>query len=387
MEPTHSTKAIANENNKKLSAFNSKVDEIEKEAFDGDNNFIDYFMTIGVKPEIYKNSYLYNSNSISDINNNLIPQIITKFPKLDKKHIMIENSIIQQIFPLGFQAIESETKPENQFYSVILDNQLYSATYTNKFIACLLIYENVKEYQMLYEKFRETDILFKAVRSYSQKVEAKPTINNKYLNYYIPKCLCLVSVYPAFNRFQQILNSIYNLVMSNQYNNLYIDRIIEKMVMEIPKLPHGLKKIYLNLPNNTTIDLTEKKVNELPYVNINLPKFFDSLDFVNILDIFRYLLFETKLLFFSSKLYDLTNSIMSILSLILPFKYQFQIVSVLPKNLYHFIETMSPYIFGINESYDDNFFKRNKIKLEDATICIIDIDRNKYFIRIKNEKN
>ena len=147
-----------------------------------------------------------------------------------------------------------------------------------------------------------------------------------------------------------------------------------------------LKKIYLNLPNNTTIDLTEKKVNELPYVNINLPKFFDSLDFVNILDIFRYLLFETKLLFFSSKLYDLTNSIMSILSLILPFKYQFQIVSVLPKNLYHFIETISPYIFGINESYDDNFFKRNKIKLEDATICIIDIDRNKYFIRIKNEK-
>ena len=386
MEPTHSTKTIANENNKKLSSFNSKVDEIEKEVFDGDNNFIDYFMTIGVKPEIYKNSYLYNSNSISDINNNLIPQIITKFPKTDKKHIMIENSIIQQIFPLGFQAIESETKPENQFYSVILDNQLYSATYTNKFIACLLIYENVKEYQMLYEKFRETDILFKAVRSYSQKVETKPTVNNKYQNYYIPKCLCLVSVYPAFNRFQQILNSIYNLVMSNQYNNLYIDRIIEKMVLEIPKLPHGLKKIYLNLPNNNTIDLTEKKVNELPYVNINLPKFFDSLDFVNILDIFRYLLFETKLLFFSSKLYDLTNSIMSILSLILPFKYQFQIVSVLPKNLYHFIETISPYIFGINESYDDNFFKRNKIKLEDATICIIDIDRNKYFIRIKNEK-
>ena len=32
------------------------------------------------------------------------------------------------------------------------------------------------------------------------------------------------------------------------------------------------------------------------------------------------------------------------------------------------------------------FFKKNKVNLEDATICIIDIDRNKYFIRIKNEK-
>ena len=386
MELKHSSKTLVDQMHKKLSLKNSKNDEIEKEAFDDDNNFIDYFMVIGVKPEIYKNSYLYNSNSISDINDNLIPQIITKFPKIDKKHIIIENSIIQQIFPHGFNAIESETKPENQFYSVILDNQLYSATYTNKFIACLLIYENIKEYEILNEKYRANDELLKMIGSNSQKDEEKPIINNKYQNYYIPKCLCLVSVYPAFNRFQQILNSLYNLVMSNKFNDLYIDRIIEKLVLEIPKLPHGLKKIYLYLPDNNMIDLTEKKMNDLPYININLSRFFDTLDFANILDIFRYFLFETKLLFFSSKLYDLTNSIMSILSLVLPFKYQFQIVSVLPKNLYHFIETISPYIFGINESYDSNFFKRNKIDLEDATICIIDIDRNKYFIRIKNEK-
>ena len=106
---------------------NSNIAEIEKEGFDGDNNFIDYFMILGAKPEIFKNSYLYNS-SIADINSNLIPQIITKFPKIDKKHIVIENTIPQQIFPQGFNAIESATKPENQFYFVILDNQLYSAT-------------------------------------------------------------------------------------------------------------------------------------------------------------------------------------------------------------------------------------------------------------------
>ena len=44
MEQTHSTKTIANENNKKLSSFNSKVDEIEKEVFDGDNNFGIYYL-------------------------------------------------------------------------------------------------------------------------------------------------------------------------------------------------------------------------------------------------------------------------------------------------------------------------------------------------------
>lgn len=364
---------------------NSNIAEIEKEGFDGDNNFIDYFMIIGAKPEIFKNSYLYNS-SLADINSNLIPQIITKFPKIDKKHIVIESTIPQQIFPQGFNVVESATKPENQFYFVILDNQLYSATYTNKYIACLLIYESIKDYEILNEKYKQTDILFNTMRSNSIKTQ-KPSQSDKYINYYIPKCLCLVSVYPAFSRFHEILTSIYNLVNSNnQLSNLYIDRVIEKLVLEIPKLPRGLKKIFLNLPPNTVVDLTEKKMNDLPKININLSHFFSSLDIGNIIEIFRYLLLETKLIFFGSKLYDLTNSILSILSLIYPFKYQFQIVSVLPKDLYNFIETISPYIFGVNETYDENFFNKNQISLEDATICIIDLDRNKYHIKTKNDK-
>ena len=33
--------------------------------------------------------------------------------------------------------------------------------------------------------------------------------------------------------------------MSNKFNNLYIDRIIEKFILEIPKLPRGKKKSYI----------------------------------------------------------------------------------------------------------------------------------------------
>ena len=381
----HRTKSVTNKQSKNINPNISKVDEIEKEGFDGDNNFIDYFLIIGVKPEIFKNSYLYNSSSIDAINVNLIPQVITKFPKIDKKHIVIDNNIPQQIFPLGFKAIESETKPENQIYFVILDNQLYSATYANKYIACLLIYESIKDYETLNDKYKQTDILYNTMRSNSIKSDKTPQPLN-YKNYYIPKCLCLVSVYPAFNRLTEILNNIYNLVSSNQFTNIYIDRIIEKLVYEIPKLPRGLKHINLILPSDTIIDLTEKKMNDLPYININLPNFFSILDFGIITEIFRYLLLELKLIFFGSKLYDLTNSILSILSLIFPFKYQFQIVSVLPKDLYNFIETISPYIFGVNETYNENFFANNGISLEDTTILIIDLDRNQFTIKSKYDK-
>jgi len=380
------SKTVIEEKYGRLNSGLPNVSEIEKEGFDEDNNFIDYFMIIGVKPEIFKNSSLYTSNSISDINTNLIPQIITKFPKIDKKHIVIENTIPQQIFPHGFNAVESEEKPENQFYSVILDNQLYSATYTHKYIACLLTYESLGEYEILYQKYKSSDILYKVMEAESEN-DLKPQKSEKYKNYYIPKVLCLVSVYPAFNRFQEILENIHDLAISNIYTNLYIDRLIEKLVFEIPKLPRGLKKIYLSLPPNTKINLTEKRMNDFPCVNVNLPQFLATFEIVNVLEIFRYLLLETKLIFFGSKLYDLTNAIISIISIIYPFKYQFQIVSVLPKNLYNFIETISPYIFGINETYEENFFKNNKINLDESTILIIDIDRNKYFLLTKNDKN
>ena len=363
---------------------NINISETEKKYFEEDNNFIDYFVEIGVKPEIFKNNSLYNSKTISDINNNLIPQIITKFPKIDKKYIVIENTLIQQIFPHGFNAVDAGTKPDLEFYSIILDNQLYSATYTHKYFACLLIYESIEQYEKLNEKYKSTDVLasFMGPKSSEEKIDNE----KKYKNYYIPKCLCIVSVYPFFNRFEEILRTLYDLVISNKYNNLYIDRIIEKMIVETPKLPRGCKQIFLKLPNKT-IDLTEKKMNDYPNININLSKLFGTLKMSNIIEIFRYLLFETKIIFFSSKLYDLTNTIMSILSLIAPFKYQFQVVSVLPKELYNFIETISPYIFGINESYDTNFIQKNNITLEDTTICIVDIDHDKYYIISTDEKS
>lgn len=366
---------------------NESISETEKKYFEEDNNFIDYFVEVGVKPEIFKNNYLYDSESINDINDKIVPQIITKFPRIDKKYIVIESTLIQQIFPHGFNAVEVEEKPDPEFYSIILDNQMFSAKYTHKYFACLLIYENIKDYAKLNEKYKNSDSLFKTfMNSKSQKeIKIKET-EKKYKNYYIPKCLAIVSVHPTFNRFEEILRALYDLVLSNKYNNLYIDRIIEKMIVETPKLPRGYKKISLKLPNKT-IDLTEKKMNDYPSINIKLSKLFGTLKMQNIIEIFRYLLFETKMIFFSSKLYDLTNTIMSILSLITPFKYQFQVVSVLPKELYHFIETISPYIFGINEAYDENFIKKNNITLEDTTICIVDIDQDKLYIISTDEKS
>jgi hypothetical protein len=202
-------------------------------------------------------------------------------------------------------------------------------------------------------------------------------ISEKYKNFYIPKCLCLVSVHPYIDKFEEILRTITDIVSSNSFPNIFIDQIIEKLIIETPKIPRGLKKIFVKFPNNE-IELTESKMNELPSVNVNLAYTFEIMSSSNLIEIYRYLLFETKLIFFSEDLNKLTNTISTFVFLLSPFNYQFQIVSILSKDLYNFIETISPFIFGINEKYDENFFTKNKISIEDTTICIVDIDKDSY---------
>ena len=356
------------------------VNELQKRYFEDDNNFIDYFMEVGVKPEIFKNKILYESDNVEDLNLTLTPQIITKFPNFDKKNVVIENSMIHQIFPHGFKVVESKTKPSPNFYCLVLDNQLLSAIYTKKYLACLIIYEGIEQYKKLYDKFQSNDDkFFSIIKSMPLNNKKKESKNDKYKNYYIPKCLCLVSVHPHINKFEEILRTIYDISISESYSYIFIDQIIEKLIIETPKIPRGLRRIVLKFPNNE-IEVTESKVNEFPFSNVNLSYTFEIMNYNNIIDIYKYLLYETKLIFFSENLYKLTNTILSYIFLLTPFNYQFQVASILSKDLYSFIETISPFIFGINEKYTKNFFKKNKITFEDTSICIVDIDNDSHFL-------
>ena len=377
-------------NRKKTSTVSLAKNEIalesEKKYLEDDNNFIDYFMEIGVKPDIFKYNFLYEAKSPNEINENLTPQIICKFPISDKRNIVVENVMVNQVFPKGFKIKVSETKPKPEFYCVVLDNQLYSAIYTRKYLACLIIYENIESYQKLNENLKLEENKFMIIlrstmrnRRPREMTIDDPIISNAIKNWYIPKCLCLVSVHPYINKYQEILNTIYKLIISNNNSSLFLDHIIERLIVQTPKIPRGHKRIILKFPGKN-IEISETKMNEMPLVNVNFCRMFDILSINNVIEVFKYLLYETKLIFFSENLSDLTNTIISFLFLLEPFKYQFQIVSVLSKDLYNYTETISPFIFGINEKYTDNFFSKNKILIEDSTICVVDIDNNNHHI-------
>ena len=345
------------------------LSEEEKKFFAENNNFIDYFIEIGVKPDIFSNNNITPNSNIYDINSKLSPVIISKFPSFEKKSMGIDISIISFVFPHGFKAELKTTKPEPYFYSLILDNQFYSSVYSYKFVACLIIYESLNSYKKLYDLYSNED---------SNKNNNSKIPQDTFKNIYVPKALCLASVHPSINKFESILRAIYSNIQMGK--TFFLDLIIEKLVCQTPKIPRGLKKVYLKFSEKNLIELTQNKMNELVDVDINLVELFSTFKIDKIVDIFKYLLFEIKTVFFGSKINQVTNIIMCFLLLLKPFTYQYQILSVLPQEYYFLLETDNPWIFGVNELFFNSFFENNKLNVENRVMLIVDIDKNNYFL-------
>ena len=353
--------------NKKYSRQSSLIisDDEKRQYFSEDNSYIEYFIEIGIKPSLFFKDDMLKLKSNNSFIQNLNPEIISKFPNFDKKSIIIDNTIIKTVFPKGFKYLETKNRPDPELYSIILDNQQCSLEHIHKYITCLIIYEKVSNYISLYYQ-------------YNQKTIDK-NILEKYKQFYIPKCIAIVSLFPYIDIYEDILKSIYVIFLSKKINNLLLEEIILKLVIEVPRIPKGLKKIFLKLPDKS-IELTENRMNELPKIHFNLSQAIGHFNLEDLIDIYTYLLMETKMIFFSKKIQELSNTILSFLDFLSPLKYQYQVVSVLPRELFSFCKTLSPFIFGINDNYYRHYFSKNKIDIEDSTICVVDIDSGKYFM-------
>ena len=342
--------------------------EEEQKFFTSDNNYIEYFFEVGIKPDIFKDTTITPDLNLEKINSKLSPEIISKFPYFDKKPLTIDSTIIDFIFPKEFKAIEGKTAPNSEYYTVILDNPFYSLDYSYKYIGCLVIYESLNIYKKIYD-------------NYANDSEKQ---NDDFKNIFIPKCLCLASVNPDIKKFELILEGIYDLIMKGK--NYFIDDIIERLICQTPKIPRGIKKIMLKI-DDKNIDLTEKKLNELTTVNVNLKILFSSFKIEKIVEIFKLMLYETKMIFFSTKKGEITNYILSFILLLKPFIYQYRILSILPQKFYYFLVVNNHGIYGVNELYTQNFFTNNNLNIGNELTCIVDLDKKDYYLLNKPTKN
>ena len=401
-----------------------------KEDLDKANNFIDYFLVVGLSPKIFMEKWLYTSD-VDTLNekfkDNFQPKIISSFPNYEKHTIAFDDSVISHCFPNGFKAKISASHPKAEIFSFILDNNYFNLNFPQKYLTCLICYENILKYRELYDTYNQ---YMKEENKENEIKEIFDKINNNInndldesienieinQNIYIPKCLMVMSLYPYFAEFEKILTEIYKYSLikekeisvinldevkhQNDENNLQkldidkqgekqekkefnidinkitvpMDKIIENLLIELPVPPRGIFKVEYTLINQER-ELKQNLMNELPLVDINLKQLF-TFEPKEIVNMYHNLFLETRILFFSENIQLLNMFIFGLLSLLYPFQYQYQVVTILPEENFQIIESITPFIAGINMPYDKDFFEIRDLTLSDA-ILIVDIDNLK----------
>lgn len=367
---------------------------------DQGRNLVDYFIVIGPKPEIVNEPWLYQS-TLSELNEEYLPQllpvILSKFPPIEKKITGIDDTFVQHCFPNGYKVEEYDKCPPPLIFSILLDNNNFSSVYPFKYVTCLKFYESISNYKKIkdrYAKSNKDDNTFdgKSILSRSELTQmsrdfnqerpintARTTVNGltphfPYRKYYLPKCICLVSLYPFFSEFSKIIKTIYNYSTVLK-QPMPIEKIIENLTIEVPAPPRGIFSVEYNLLNEKLI-LKQNCMNELPTLSVEFDKMFTVFELEQILEIFKNVMLNSRIVFFSSNICLLTPIVLSSISLVYPFTYPFNVVSILPRDAYSLIDNISSVIVGINETYYDNFFEKNGIDISDM-ILVVDVDRKK----------
>ena len=361
------------------------------------NTFIEYFYVFGASESTIKKEEFYTSKYFTKPGY-LKMQLLSKFPPFEKPNSNIdENVIMSHCFPNGFKLLVLEKEndfPKHESFHFSLDN-LNSLGNDDKriYFTCLLFYEQLSNYYELFLRIKK--------HSKTNRGSVKPlTTNLKQLieKYYIPKVICFSSFVPFPSEEKYLLNKILiyvnGMTKGIQTNIIFpIEKVIEKLVLGIPRPPKG--KFYINYRSNNCIIPNNEKDYEIKQRELNQYNFYSykmHLIFIfkidQILEILKCLLLEIPILFFSVNKEKLTNVFESFLSLITPFEYQYPHVSILPDIYAGIIEMAKSFALGINSEWikkiheqngkvqEKNYFEYSNLNVFNKLIKIVDIDKH-----------
>ena len=391
--------------------------------------FIEYFVIIGLDPKISVENFLYNS-SLEDLeifhSNELKPEIITKYPPISKSYINVDDNLSESCFPNGLKLERHEQEPKPEILKFLLGNYFYSIDYPLKYITCLKIYESLENYRILQKKLKnslginsfnirkssknffshkstkddekndDNNTVFRKTLTSSKNLENFDLLssyddNNKikecdFNKYYFPKILCFVSLKPFYKYHEEILLQIYDYYKSSNKLKIPLEKIILNILINIPIPPRGLNIYNYQLNEKyKKIEIKSDKMNKLRNIDEDLVIALKFFTLTNFIEIFKYVLFETKTIVFCKNINDLCIFINVLLSILYPFIYPFQVSSSLHKNAFEVLESISPYIIGINRKYTEKFFKDNKIEIKGSNILIIDLDQKEFIMKYVDE--
>ena len=336
-------------------------------------NLIKNFYLFGIEPE---------DINISDFEKDYLKEdflqikLLSKFPPTETKILIDPDIIKSHCFPNGYYLKQSNNgiQIENEYFHFSLKN-LLSTSYIDKriYFTCCIFYENLSKY-----------LLIKNLKKNINSDKLEINVNNKNFQVdeiYIPKLICISSFIPYPMQFRTILEKLVSYVENNNIK-LPIEKAIENIVLGIP---FPKKCVFYPIKRNdscinTNIDFLLRDLNQYNFYSYKMKSIF-AFKIEDVFEIYKNLLLEKPILFFSENKEKLTNIFESFLSLIYPFEYQNPHCAILPDCNAGLVEQAKSFVFGINEKWVDqsdgkneNYFKRLNLNLF-KTVVICDIDK------------
>ncbi|CAF4634372.1 unnamed protein product [Rotaria sp. Silwood1] len=187
-------------------------------------------------------------------------------------------------------------------------------------------------------------------------------------------CLCIISYYPWFEVFCNILNDVSQIINTQSVAEVetFLSSLYNYKLMSIEEFyKHGGKEI-IEINNLAKVyHYLRPDQRKLPSIssNSNFTIMFSRLGPDIVLRLFAHLIFERRILFISSKLFHLTACACGCLNLINPLHWQSIFLPILPESMAWTAQCTAPYIIGIHSSI---YSRMNKKELGDVVIVNID---------------
>ncbi|XP_062395869.1 DENN domain-containing protein 1B isoform X2 [Sardina pilchardus] len=176
-------------------------------------------------------------------------------------------------------------------------------------------------------------------------------------------CLCILSYLPWFEVFYKLLNNLADYLTKGQTNEM---RELLTTLYKHP-LPLASSAVTLQLiPYFITPD--PKSLPSIPESR-NLTELMVAVDVGNLLQLYASMLFERRILIYSSKLSTLTACVHACSGILYPMYWQHIFIPVLPPHLLDYCCAPMPYLIGVHSSLTERVKSR---ALEDVVILNVD---------------
>ena len=208
---------------------------------------------------------------------------------------------------------------------------------------------------------------------------------------YVPKVLCFSSFVCFPHEIKILMTELLKYVRSNNVT-LPIEIILENIVFGMPRPLKAYFYVSCNksnglIPNQSKdIDFNLREINQYNFSSFPFQSIFSVFSTTNILGIYRCIILEFPVLFFSADKEKLTSVVETFLSLLYPFEYQYPHVAILPDCNAGIIEMEKSFVFGINKKFERvtkdgtniiSYFSEMHLNLSNRVFLLCDIDESK----------